>query len=55
MQNAVLRFFPNAQVVIRFTNRSPHMLFSKDSFDWIHSHVDRELQGSHHGVTSPHS
>ncbi|WWD18363.1 nicotinate phosphoribosyltransferase [Kwoniella shandongensis] len=41
MQNAVLYHFHDAQVVIRFTNRSPHMLFSKDCFDWVQERVNR--------------
>ncbi|GFZ45330.1 NAPRTase [Saitozyma sp. JCM 24511] len=41
MQNAVLKHFHDARVVIRFTNRSPQMLFSKESFEWIKEHVMR--------------
>ncbi|KAL7423219.1 nicotinate phosphoribosyltransferase [Cryptotrichosporon argae] len=41
MQNAVLKHFPEARVVIRFTNRAPQMLFSRQSFAWIEAHVLR--------------
>ena len=41
MQNAVLRHFPDAHVTIKFTNRAPHMLFSRDCFDWVQEHVNR--------------
>ncbi|ORY31433.1 putative nicotinate phosphoribosyltransferase [Naematelia encephala] len=41
MQNAVLRFFPDARVSIKFTNRAPEMLFSRPAFDWIQEHVNR--------------
>ncbi|WVQ96831.1 nicotinate phosphoribosyltransferase [Kwoniella sp. CBS 9459] len=46
MQNAVLHHFYDAQVVIRFTNRSPQMLFNKECFDWVQERVNRlsELQ-----------
>lgn len=43
MQNAVLQHFHDAQVVIRFTNRAPHMLFSKESFAWIQMTVNSKL------------
>ncbi|WWC88797.1 nicotinate phosphoribosyltransferase [Kwoniella dendrophila CBS 6074] len=39
MQNAVLHHFHDAQVVIRFTNRAPHMLFNRACFDWVKGHV----------------
>jgi nicotinic acid phosphoribosyltransferase len=48
MQNAVLKHFHDARVVIRFTNRSPQMLFSKESFEWIKEHVMRECLGPYH-------
>ncbi|WWC62434.1 nicotinate phosphoribosyltransferase [Kwoniella dejecticola CBS 10117] len=41
MQNAVLHHFHEAQVVIRFTNRSPHMLFNRECFDWVQQRVLR--------------
>lgn len=41
MQNAVLRHFPNAEVVIRFNNRAPQMRFSRECFDWIQERVNR--------------
>ena len=41
MQNAVLRHFPDAHVTIKFTNRAPRMLFSRDCFDWVQEHVNR--------------
>ncbi|WRT67645.1 nicotinate phosphoribosyltransferase [Kwoniella shivajii] len=46
MQNAVLHHFYDSQVVIKFTNRAPHMLFNKECFDWVVKHVNRlsELQ-----------
>jgi len=44
MQNAVLRHFPDARVVIKFTNRSPQMRFSRQCFDWIQERVNRESQ-----------
>ena len=40
MQNAVLRHFPDARVVIRFTNRNPSQLFSRECFQWIEEHVN---------------
>lgn len=42
MQNAVLRWFQDAWVKIRFTNRSPQMLFTRQSFDWIQERVNRK-------------
>ena len=42
MQYAILRHFPDAVVTIKFTNRAPQMLFSKQSFDWIREHVNRK-------------
>lgn len=44
MQNAVLRHFPNAEVVIRFNNRAPQMRFSRECFDWIQERVNRAYQ-----------
>jgi nicotinate phosphoribosyltransferase len=44
MQNAVLRHFPDAHVTIKFTNRAPHMLFSRECFDWVQEHVHRALR-----------
>jgi nicotinate phosphoribosyltransferase len=41
MQYAVLRHFPDARVVIKFTNRSPQMRFSRECFDWIQERVNR--------------
>ncbi|WWC70640.1 nicotinate phosphoribosyltransferase [Kwoniella pini CBS 10737] len=41
MQNAVLHHFYDAEVVIRFTNRSPHMLFNRECFDWVKRRVLR--------------
>lgn len=41
MQNAVLRHFPDAEVVIRFTNRAPEMRFTRECFDWIVERVNR--------------
>nr|ODN86950.1 nicotinate phosphoribosyltransferase [Cryptococcus depauperatus CBS 7841] len=40
MQNAVLHHFYDAQVVIKFTNRSQEMLFSKECFEWIRQRVN---------------
>ncbi|OWZ47494.1 nicotinate phosphoribosyltransferase [Cryptococcus neoformans] len=40
MQNAVLHHFSDAHVVIKFTNRSPQMLFSKECFDWVQQRVN---------------
>lgn len=42
MQNAVLHHFYDAEVVIRFTNRAPQMLFNKESFNWIQETVNSE-------------
>ncbi|OCF62361.1 nicotinate phosphoribosyltransferase [Kwoniella mangroviensis CBS 10435] len=46
MQNAVLHHFYDAQVIIKFTNRSPQMLFNRECFDWVKGRVLRlgELQ-----------
>ncbi|WVR06246.1 nicotinate phosphoribosyltransferase [Kwoniella sp. DSM 27419] len=41
MQNAVLHHFPDAHVIIRFTNRSPQMLFNKECFNWVQERVNR--------------
>jgi nicotinate phosphoribosyltransferase len=41
MQNAVLHHFRDAQVVIKFTNRSPQMLFNRESYKWIQERVNR--------------
>lgn len=41
MQNAVLRHFPDSEVVIRFTNRAPEMRFTRECFDWIVERVNR--------------
>ena len=43
MQCAVLHHFYDAIVTIKFTNRSPQMLFSRESFDWIQERINREL------------
>jgi hypothetical protein len=51
MQIAVLRFFPDAVVTIEFTNRSPEILFSRRSFDWIQDHVNRKLYQQTYGIT----
>ncbi|WVQ73917.1 nicotinate phosphoribosyltransferase [Cryptococcus sp. DSM 104548] len=40
MQNAVLHHFYDAMVTIKFTNRSPQMLFSKQCFDWVQRRVN---------------
>ncbi|WVQ81744.1 nicotinate phosphoribosyltransferase [Cryptococcus sp. DSM 104549] len=40
MQNAVLHHFHDAKVVIKFTNRSPHMLFTRECFDWVQARVN---------------
>lgn len=42
MQNAVLKHFHDAQVVIKFTNRSPQMRFTRECFDRIQERVNRE-------------
>lgn len=41
MQNAVLKHFPDAEVVIKFTNRAPQMRFTKECFDAIQARVNR--------------
>ncbi|CAD6574697.1 MAG: nicotinate phosphoribosyltransferase, partial [Tremellales sp. Tagirdzhanova-0007] len=41
MQCAVLHHFYDAIVTIKFTNRSPQMLFSRESFDWIQERINR--------------
>ncbi|BEJ17631.1 hypothetical protein CspHIS471_0610320 [Cutaneotrichosporon sp. HIS471] len=40
MQNAVLKHFPDAHAVIKFTNRAPGMRFSRECFDWIQTRVN---------------
>lgn len=42
MQNAVLQWFPDAHVKIRFTNRSPEQRFSRKSFEWIQDRVNSQ-------------
>ncbi|ODN80853.1 nicotinate phosphoribosyltransferase [Cryptococcus amylolentus CBS 6039] len=40
MQNAVLHHFHDAVVTIKFTNRSPQMLFTRQSFQWAQERVN---------------
>ncbi|CAK9785029.1 putative nicotinate phosphoribosyltransferase [Cutaneotrichosporon oleaginosum] len=40
MQNAVLQHFPDAHVVVKFTNRAPQMRFTRECFDWIQARVN---------------
>lgn len=40
MQNAVLQHFHGDKVTIRFTNRSPAMLFSRDCFDIVRAQIN---------------
>jgi nicotinate phosphoribosyltransferase len=40
MQYAVLHHFPDAKVAIKFTNRAPHMLFSRECFEWVQQRVN---------------
>lgn len=46
MQNAVLHHFYDAEVVIRFTNRTSDMLFNRPCFDWIQERVNRRFPPS---------
>ena len=41
MQNAVLHHFHDAQVTIKFTNRTSGMLFNRQCFEWIQERVNR--------------
>ena len=41
MQYAVLHHFPDAMVAIKFTNRAPHMLFTRECFEWVQERVNR--------------
>jgi nicotinate phosphoribosyltransferase len=41
MQNAVLHHFPDAEVTIKFTNRTSDMLFNRPCFDWIKGRISR--------------
>lgn len=42
MQNAVLHHFPDSEVVIRFNNRAPDMLFNRECFEWVREAIYRE-------------
>jgi hypothetical protein len=41
MQNAVLHHFYDAEVTIKFTNRTSNMLFNQPCFEWIQEKVNR--------------
>jgi hypothetical protein len=41
MQNAVLHHFHDAEVTIKFTNRTSGMFFNRSCFDWIQERVNR--------------
>jgi hypothetical protein len=43
MQNAVLHHFYDAEVTIKFTNRTSNMLFNVECFEWIQEKVNRML------------
>lgn len=41
MQCAVLKYFPDAHVRYKFTNRTPHMRFTREAFDWLETQIDK--------------
>lgn len=41
MQCAVLKYFPEAHVRYKFTNRTPHMRFTREAFDWLQAQISK--------------
>lgn len=41
MQCAVLKYFPDAHVRYKFTNRTPHMRFTREAFDWLETQINK--------------
>ncbi|KKY19114.1 putative nicotinate phosphoribosyltransferase [Diplodia seriata] len=41
MQCCVLKYFPDVNVTYSFTNRTPHMRFTRDAYRWLQSQIDK--------------
>lgn len=41
MQCAVLKYFPDVNVEYTFTNRTPHMRLTRQSFNWLRAQIDK--------------
>lgn len=41
MQCCVLKYFPNVDVTYSFTNRTPHMRFTRAAYRWLQKQIDR--------------
>ncbi|OJD36883.1 nicotinate phosphoribosyltransferase [Diplodia corticola] len=41
MQCCVLKYFPNVNVTYSFTNRTPHMRFTRAAHRWLQSQIDK--------------
>jgi nicotinate phosphoribosyltransferase len=41
MQCAVLKYFPDAHVRYKFTNRTPHMRFTRQAFNWLETQINK--------------
>ncbi|CZT25382.1 related to nicotinate phosphoribosyltransferase [Ramularia collo-cygni] len=41
MQCAVLKYFPDAHVRYQFTNRTPHMRFTREAFEWLETQINK--------------
>lgn len=41
MQCAVLKYFPDAHVRYKFTNRTPHMRFTREAFNWLETQINK--------------
>jgi nicotinate phosphoribosyltransferase len=41
MQCAVLKYFPDTYVRYKFTNRTPHMKFTREAFNWLHTQIKK--------------
>lgn len=41
MQCCVLKYFPDVPVTYKYTNRTPHMKFSREAFDWLNRQIEK--------------
>ncbi|KAK8237831.1 nicotinate phosphoribosyltransferase-like protein [Phyllosticta capitalensis] len=41
MQCCVLKYFPNVHVTYSFTNRTPHMRFTRAAYRWLQAQIDK--------------
>ena len=41
MQCCVLKYFPNVNVTYSFTNRTPHMRFTRAAYRWLQSQINK--------------